>query len=37
VAALDLFAEVLRALDAGRGVAIAAVTGASGSTPALRP
>jgi xanthine dehydrogenase accessory factor len=30
---LDLFAEVLRALDAGRGVAIAAVTGASGSTP----
>lgn len=33
MAALDLFAEVLRALDAGRGVAIAAVTGASGSTP----
>ena len=30
---VDLFAEVLRALDAGRGVAIAAVTGASGSTP----
>ena len=30
---VDLFAEVLRALDAGRGVAIAAVTGARGSTP----
>jgi xanthine dehydrogenase accessory factor len=33
VARIDLFTEVLRALDAGRGVAIAAVTGASGSTP----
>ncbi len=30
---LDVFAAALRALDAGRGVAIAAVTGASGSTP----
>jgi xanthine dehydrogenase accessory factor len=30
---VDLFAEAVRALDAGRGVAIAAVTGASGSTP----
>ena len=31
--AQDLFAAALRALDAGRGVAIAAVTGATGSTP----
>src|SRR5882757_9125243 len=30
---LDVFAAALRALDSGRGVAIAAVTGASGSTP----
>ena len=30
---LDVFAAALRALDEGRGVAIAAVTGASGSTP----
>jgi xanthine dehydrogenase accessory factor len=30
---LDLFAEVLRALDAGQGVAFAAVVDASGSTP----
>ncbi|HSN24680.1 MAG TPA: XdhC family protein [Kofleriaceae bacterium] len=29
----NVFAAALRALDAGRGVAIAAVTGASGSTP----
>ena len=29
----DVFAAALRALDDGRGVAIAAVTGASGSTP----
>jgi len=29
----DVFARALHALDAGRGVAIAAVTGASGSTP----
>jgi xanthine dehydrogenase accessory factor len=29
----DVFAAALAALDAGRGVAIAAVTGASGSTP----
>src|SRR5687767_15196641 len=29
----DVFAAALRALDEGRGVAIAAVTGASGSTP----
>jgi xanthine dehydrogenase accessory factor len=29
----DVFAQALRALDAGRGVAIAAVVGASGSTP----
>ena len=29
----DVFAAALRALDQGRGVAIAAVTGASGSTP----
>ncbi len=33
MARLDVFAAALRALDAGRGVAIAAVTGASGSTP----
>jgi xanthine dehydrogenase accessory factor len=31
--AVDVFAQALRALDAGRGVALAAVTGASGSTP----
>jgi xanthine dehydrogenase accessory factor len=31
--AIDVFAAALRALDSGRGVAIAAVTGASGSTP----
>jgi len=31
--AIDVFAAALRALDEGRGVAIAAVTGASGSTP----
>jgi len=30
---MDVFAAVLRALDAGRGVAIAAVIGARGSTP----
>ena len=30
---MTLFADVLRALDAGRGVAIAAVVGATGSTP----
>jgi xanthine dehydrogenase accessory factor len=30
---LDVFAAALRALDEGRGVAIAAVTGATGSTP----
>ena len=30
---VDVFAAALRALDGGRGVAIAAVTGASGSTP----
>jgi xanthine dehydrogenase accessory factor len=30
---LDVFAAALRALDDGRGVAIAAVTGAHGSTP----
>ena len=30
---LDLFAAALRALDSGRGIAIAVVTGASGSTP----
>lgn len=30
---LDVFAAALRALDDGRGVAVAAVTGASGSTP----
>jgi xanthine dehydrogenase accessory factor len=30
---LDVFAAALQALDGGRGVAIAAVTGASGSTP----
>jgi xanthine dehydrogenase accessory factor len=30
---LDVFAAALSALDAGRGVAIAAVTGATGSTP----
>ena len=30
---LDVFAAVLRALDAGRGVAICTVIGASGSTP----
>jgi xanthine dehydrogenase accessory factor len=30
---VDLFAAALSALDSGRGVAIAAVTGASGSTP----
>ena len=30
---LDVFAAALGALDAGRGVAIAAVTGATGSTP----
>lgn len=29
----DVFAAALRALDGGRGVAIAAVTGAAGSTP----
>lgn len=29
----DVFAQALRALDAGRGVAIAAVVGAHGSTP----
>ena len=33
VSNLDVFAAALRALDEGRGVAIAAVTGASGSTP----
>ena len=31
--ALDVFAAALRALEAGRGVAIATVTGAAGSTP----
>ena len=31
--AVDVFAQALRALDAGRGVALAAVTGATGSTP----
>ena len=31
--AVDVFAAALRALDEGRGVAIAAVTGATGSTP----
>jgi xanthine dehydrogenase accessory factor len=31
--AIDVFAAALRALDGGRGVAIAAVTAASGSTP----
>jgi xanthine dehydrogenase accessory factor len=31
--AIDVFAAALRALDGGRGVAIAAVTHASGSTP----
>lgn len=31
--AIDVFAAALAALDSGRGVAIAAVTGASGSTP----
>ena len=31
--ALELFAAALRALESGRGVAIAAVTGATGSTP----
>ena len=30
---IDVFAEALRALDAGRGVALASVTAASGSTP----
>jgi xanthine dehydrogenase accessory factor len=30
---LDVFAAALRALDAGRGVALATVTGAQGSTP----
>src|SRR5512141_2470816 len=30
---VDVFAAALRALEGGRGVAIAAVTGASGSTP----
>ncbi len=30
---IDVFAEALRALDQGRGVAIASVTGARGSTP----
>src|SRR5512146_988814 len=30
---LDVFAAALAALDAGRGVALAAVTGATGSTP----
>jgi len=30
---VDVFAAALRALDSGRGVAIAAVTGASGTTP----
>ncbi len=30
---VDVFAQALRALDAGRGVALASVTGASGSTP----
>jgi xanthine dehydrogenase accessory factor len=33
MARVDVFAAALAALDAGRGVAIAAVTGASGSTP----
>src|SRR6478752_9412671 len=33
MARVDVFAAALRALDSGRGVAIAAVTGASGSTP----
>jgi xanthine dehydrogenase accessory factor len=33
MSALDVFAAALAALDARRGVAIAAVTGASGSTP----
>ena len=33
MARLDVFAAALSALDAGRGVALAAVTGASGSTP----
>ena len=30
---IDVFAQALRALDSGRGVAVAAVVGASGSTP----
>jgi xanthine dehydrogenase accessory factor len=33
VAKLDVFSQALRALDAGRGVAIACVVGARGSTP----
>lgn len=33
MARLDVFAAVLRALDAGRGVALASVIGAHGSTP----
>jgi xanthine dehydrogenase accessory factor len=33
MARVDVFGAALRALDSGRGVAIAAVTGASGSTP----
>lgn len=33
MARVDVFAAALAALDGGRGVAIAAVTGASGSTP----
>ncbi len=33
MARLDVFAAALEALDAGRGVALAAVTGANGSTP----
>jgi len=33
MARVDVFAAALRALDSGRGVAIAAVTGARGSTP----
>jgi len=33
MAPVDVFAAALRALDAGRGVALAAVVGATGSTP----
>ncbi|MDQ3368238.1 MAG: XdhC family protein, partial [Myxococcota bacterium] len=33
MARLDIFAAALRALESGRGVAIATVIGAQGSTP----